>query len=53
MRLNTFEEIFHDMFLMTDLDHKLSSLLFQSLGKFSIGYSEKVHIQKVNLMRKI
>ena len=36
---------------MINFDHKLSSLIVQSLGQLSIGYSEKVHIQKFNLMR--
>ena len=40
------------MFLMEDFDHKLSSLIVQSLGKFPIGYSEKVHIQQFNFMKK-
>ena len=48
-----FEEVFHGIFLMKDFDHKLSSLIVQSLRKFSIGLSEKVHIQKNNSTREM
>ena len=53
IRLCTFEEMFHGMFLMTEIYYKLSSLIVQSLGKFSSEYSKTVNTHKVNFMRKM
>jgi len=49
----TFEGIFNGMFVMEDFHHKMTSLTGQSYGKVSIGYSEKVHNQKVGFMKQI
>ena len=35
----SFEGIFNGMFVMKDFHHKMSSLIVQSSGKLSIGYS--------------
>ena len=38
---------------MKDFQYKMTSLIVQSYGKFSIGYSEKVHNQNVSFMKQM